>query len=762
MQAGKKRSEAEEDAEEKRAEMERRKGKVEADQDQVEESVTMAKDEFGMLKNNIESSAARLDRAFWWLDVAAWAVPVGILVLYFGGFAYYSLPIDPYGYFGITVVVPTVLFLRLLVWQVRIQASGEDVSFVQSIEESFHSLPLRRFRLGFRPTEFDEKVSKVWNQVGILSKAVQRYVPGVKDYYEGQDIVRQEKDFVVTLRNALSEYELTGNKIVEAYLSHFGPPTGEASDWIGKAANDLAETSGIPSVIIKFVHADYVGDDPARKDHWKAIIDSPKTFRSFVDVVLNSGKLPGDYRERNLSTYGGIEELMLKTTPFSLSSFLDTYNIQYYEYAAEKDSLLDAAKTYRIKTSPAMEVEIKSLVPSTFGKEKRLNALFAKASSLFGVEETILRLIFYEREAISGKKAKVWSAMKRGESELQVPPKSEGASKTTSKREEVMRHFASILMDGGLVDVPTEYSGSDTVKYVVKALSVLPDFSLPAVKSEIRQAFNSLKAEKDSLLRTLAANNIPLGEGERGEFAKLLPIGNSLDNLIESLVKFTKVKDYVILLFYYDFTAQLRKRDDYFLDIRDKPDRLSYLADVLLTKRLVSASSRTEREEADNVSNLTAYMTTIGAFSKTDIDSIFSDYGKLFEYTKGVFHFMIEQKICKDTPGSKFGTVLEQVPHPEKEFFANVIKIVMVQIKSFSEMTLTDDWLEPVALAVTTTFLVTKEDVFLGDSACRHTSSDTRAVKILYDYSCMNDDEQHKSQTERTAFAEIVKQTIGG
>ena len=760
MQADKNRSEAEDDAEEKRVEMERRKDEVTADQTQVEDSVTKAKDEFGLLKTSLHSSAARLDRAFWWLDVAAWAVPIGVFLIYFGAFAYYQLPIDPYVYFGIVVVLPTALFLRLLVWQVRLQASGEDISFIQSVKESFHSLPLRRFKLGFRPTKFDEKVSEVWTQTSTLTKAAQRYVPGVKDYYEGQDLVRKEKDFIVTLRNALAEYGLMRNESVETYLPSFGPPTGEAQDWIRKAASDLTKVSGVPPEIIKFVYADYIADDPAKRDNWKAITGNQKTFRSFVEVLLNSGKLPGDYHEENLSTYGGIEEVMLKTIPFNLSSFLDSYYIQYYEYAAEKESLLAAVKTYRVKTSPSKEASIRSLVPPTFGKEQRLNALFAKAESLFEVEGTILRLIFYEREAISAKRANVWSAMMRGESQL--PNHTPSLPKTTSRRGKVMRHFASILKDGSLLDIPTEYSRFETVEYIVRALSALPDFTLPAAKSEVRQAFNSLKEEKDSLIRTLAANNIPLGEGERKDFDKLLPIGDSLNTLIASLEQFTKVKGYVILLLYCDFTAQLRKRDDHFLEIKGKPDRLSYLADVLLNQKLVSASSRSENELGENVSNLTAYMSTIRTFSKTDIDSTFSDYGKLFQYTKGVFRFMVEQKVCKDTPGSEFGTVLDQVPHPEADFFDNLVKVAITQITSFSEITLASDWIEPVALAATTAFLVTKDDAFLGDAACRRTSNDTRAVKILYDYSCMADEEQHKSQRDRTPFAEIVKQTIGG
>jgi hypothetical protein len=764
MQAEKKRSEAEEDTEKKLAEMEHKKNKVEVSEADVGDSVTEAKAEFDALKENMQNSSARLDSAFWWLDIAGWAAPVGSLGIYFGVFFYYSLPLDPFGYAGLAIVIPMALFLRLLIWYVRLEASGQDISFVQSIKDSFHSLPGGRFRLGFRPTKIDSKVAKLWDHASVLTKAVQNYVPGVRDYYEGQDRVRNEKGFTVTLRNALAEYGLEKSDRVEAYLSRFGPSTGTDTEWIGRAASDLAVIYTIPVSIVRFAYADYVGDGPAKRDNWSAITGTPKIFQAFVDVLVNSGKLPGEYYEKGKGAYGGIEELVRKTDPFSLSSFLENYNIQYYEYAAEKDSLFDAFKTYHMKTTAAIESEIKRLVPPTFEKERRLDTLFAKASSHTGTEESILKLIFYEREAVSDKRERAWAAVKKGNDESQSSDEPQDLPNGADKEPEgALEHFTRVLVDGGLVDVPEDYSHEEATNYIVEVLRIQPDFTLPTGKSEVRQAFSSLRSEKDSLLRTLAANNIPLAEGDRAAFAKLLPVGETLSTLVTSLVNPTTVPDYIIRLFYYDFTAQPRKRDDYFGDLKQDKAKLNALAQELLNRKLVSTVERNEKEKSENAYNLAAYLLTQKEFAKPVIDSIFSDYSRLFEYSKAVLKFQRAQKVCRDDSDAGFAEVLEQVPHPEADFFSNFVHIVGVQLRQFSEIKLeAEGWLEPTALAVATSFLVTTEDVFLADVACRRTAVNSRAVKILYEYSWINEDEQHKSPTDRTPFSVAVQRAIDG
>lgn len=755
-------NEAEKEVEEKRAELERREGELKKGQSNVEDAISKTKEEFGALKENLQVSASKIDNAFWWLDLTAWVVPITTLLLYFGAFFYLGLPVDPFGYAGVTIVVSAALFLRLLIWQVRFQASGEDVSFVQSIKESVHALPLHRFKLGFRPTKLDSKLSDVWTNVSGFSTAVTtRYVPGLRDYFETQDIVRNVKGFVITLRNSLSEYGMRSNESAERYFSRFRRASGDPTEWIRKAAKELAPIYGTQASVIQFIYADYIGDDQGKKDNWKAITESKAALKSLVSILLDSEKLPGDYHAGESDTYGGIEELVLKTTPFSISSFLDSYTIQYYEFAAEKDSLLDAVRAYHIKTSPAIEAKIKSLVPPTFQREQRLNALFAKASPLVNTDATILRLIFYEREAISDKRTKVWLAMTRSESESLPTAELANGLSGLSKRRLTIRHFVTILEEGGLVEIPMEYTGLNTVEFVVKAVSYLNDYSLSAVRSQVHQAFNSIQTEMDSLIRTISANSIQIGEGERAKFTQILPVSNPLNVLIEQLSIDTRVSDYVILLLYYDFTAQHRKRDDHFIDnIRDQPKRLNSLAKELLSRRLVSSAPRTDSEEKETLSNLTTYMTTLNTFSKTDIDSVYSNYGRLFEYTKGVFRFMVNERICAESNELSFKTILELVPHPERDFFDNVVKVVTEQIKKSAESKLSADWLLPVAFATTTAFLVTKEDMFLANTACRHTSNNSKAVSILYTFSVKNDEEQYRPQLDKTPFAEIVKQTI--
>jgi hypothetical protein len=168
-----------------------------------------------------------------------------------------------------------------------------------------------------------------------------------------------------------------------------------------------------------------------------------------------------------------------------------------------------------------------------------------------------------------------------------------------------------------------------------------------------------------------------------------------------------------------------------------------------------------EREKSENISNLAAYLFTAKEFTKPVIDSIFSDYSRLFEYSRSVLDFQKAQKICGDSSSASFARVLEQVPRPETDFFANFVRMVELQLGEFSVMKL-ESWLEPTALAVATAFLVTKEDVFLADVACRRSAANSRSVKILYEHSWINDDEQHKPPTDRTTFSVAIQRAIDG
>jgi hypothetical protein len=478
--------------------------------------------------------------------------------------------------------------------------------------------------------------------------------------------------------------------------------------------------------------------------------------------------VPTEYVEKDLESYGGIEELIAKLDPFSLGSFLAAYNTQYYKFAEEKDALLDAANAYYLRITTSTETEVRRFSPSSFEEKERLRDLFIFSSVRLAVHPKILELLFYERQGLGASRQKAWAYLKKNEESGEVDREiavSEEVSELEDKK--LLSRFVALLVDRNLLDVPTAYSEAkeDVVEYIVRALQTFDDFTITQGRMKVLQFFTALESEKEAFLRTISSNNISLGEGDRKEFAKMLPVDNVLTGILQWLVQHTKVSEEVLLLFYYDYTAQVRKRDDYFSDLKKgKNGELAILARELLNRKIISVPGSYERDKEENISNLASYLFIAPKYERTEIESIFSEYSRLFRYSKTILEFLKSQKICREDSGVSFGGLLNEITQPHVDFLDQLLLATKLEIREFSlpSFHYPRDWLEPIALATVTAFLVQREDMFLSDIACRRAAGVEQAAKILYEYSWMNDEEQHKSQANRTPFVAIVERAMSG
>lgn len=766
-ETNRKRTDAEEDSARKLEAVTQGKEQINLNQQEVGVSIEKTKQEYESLKSNIEKASTALGKAYWLLDLVGWLAPIGSLIAYYAIYFYYSLP-SAFAYGGLEIALPIALILRLLVWVVRLQLRAEDISFTEGVKESIGGFIGGRFRINFQATRLDERLSRMWNYAGRMISAVRSYVPGLDQYYDGQERIRGQRSFIKTLRNALNEYGFQLRGKVESYLAEFGPLTDTELQWVEKASMDLSLIYGMPQVIFKLVYADYVNDDTERKNAWTEIRNDGKVFHSFVKMILDSGRVPTEYVERDLESYGGIEELIAKVNPFSLSSFLAVYNIQYYEFAEEKDALIDAVNAYHLRITTNTAGKIKRFPPSSFEGKERLKELFTFSSVQLTVHPKILELLFYERQGLGSSRQKAWAYLKKSEESAEVDrgtALSEEGPKPEDKK--LLSCFVALLVDRNLLDVPTAYSEAkeDVVKYIVRALQPFDDFTITRGQMKVLQCFMALESEKDSFLRTISSNNISLGEGDRKEFTKMLPVGNALTEILQWLVEHTKVPEKVLLLFYYDYTAQVRKRDDYFGELKkDNNGELVTLARELLSRKIISVHGSYEGDEEENISNLASYLYIAPKYDRIVIESVFSEYSRLFRYSKLILKFLKDQKICREDSEVSFGKLLNEIAQPHVDFLDQLRLATELKIREFSLPSFHPrDWLEPIALATVTAFLVyQREDMFLSNIACRRAASVERAAKILYEYSWMNDEEQHKSQANRTPFAAIIERAMRG
>ncbi len=331
--------------------------------------------------------------------------------------------------------------------------------------------------------------------------------------------------------------------------------------------------------------------------------------------------------------------------------------------------------------------------------------------------------------------------------------------------QQVFQQFAVFLIHGNLLDIPKAYREPirPTSEFVANTLASLDDFTLTEAKMTVSRSFATLDTEKEDLLRTLWANNVQIAEGDRTEFSKLLPAADSQNGLLLWLEKHTKVQSYVLQLFFYDFRAQNLQRDEYFSDLKADPGKIAVLSKELLSRKIISVIERDDRRREEDISNLTSYLGKVSRYDKAGIASNFSKYSRLFEYSMLILAFMKNQSICQKDAELSFEKLLTQTAISEADFLTQLqIATKLLIAESSSYPSSAAEWLEPIALAVMTVFLDESEDMFLRSAICRRVAGVVRTVKILYEYSWTNDDEQDKITADRTSLVHMIRRVIDG
>ena len=346
----------------------RKEDQIKLDEEQVGVSVQNTVNQSEFTKQTINDASNKLDKAYQLLDIAGWLVPVGAAILYYVIFYYYKLP-EAFTYGGLVIALPLFLFFRLVIWSLRIQLLGDDKSFLDCLKDSFYSFSEKHVKLKFDDNRLTQHVSSLGKQTIRMLGTVRGYVPGLDQYYSSQERLRNQQYFIQKLRNALTEYGFPIREKTEQYLSEFGPLTNTEAEWLEKATKDLAVFYGVPAVILKLVYTDYLDDDTERKNAWIEI-KKENLLSVLAKVILRSGRIPTEYVEKDLKSYGGIEELIARIDPFNLNGFLVLYNNYYYQFAEEKDALIDALKFYRLNIDPQLEIETKRFVPPSASKRR--------------------------------------------------------------------------------------------------------------------------------------------------------------------------------------------------------------------------------------------------------------------------------------------------------------------------------------------------------------------------------------------------------
>ena len=674
------------------------------------------------------------------MRLIAKVIPVTVLVVYYTVYLYqYGLVYNPLilGGFGIALIVA--VLLKVILDRLSFNLETTRNQAVEEIKNTREGLGgFLTTKLGIQPNLKRVKDSFT-NAAGygpVIISAVRDYIPALENTYKSRERMSRQLNFIKSLRNSLSVYGFEISPKANDYLSHFGPLTESEAEWIEEATEGLKPILGVSQPLLRMIYLDYAGDDEALKNTWKEIVSKPKLISELGGRLITNELVDTEYIEKNVETYGAIEELIKEDKQFNLESFRDKYNSYYIDLAKEKRTLIDGLRDYGIKINSTLEQKILKYPPPTFEPEKRQDALFAFTSEQLGLHSDAVRLAYFERESDVLKRSQVWGRMRR--------------------QHDVLSSFIMKLIDNGILEVPTHYKEDplSLKDFAVGVLEPTEDFTLAGAKRSLQLAFSSLEAEKETFLR-LMSNRIVI---DRKEFARWLESDARPKTIAKWIQEHTEIPDYVILLLYYDYIQNEEGRKKQFGSMQELK-KMQELSETLISRRFISTSGP---DTKDAILNLSLLLMKMDDYDRTEIQSKFFTYNQLLSYSKDILAFFNEQGLTKKEVKPDIDSVLKAVnldnvnPLHQEELILD--KLIETNCpKEFNSQ----EWHQPITTATLVLYLTTRQNM-LSRSACMSAGTNEKASKILYQYSRINDEEEQKGTTERTLFSEIIKNTIDG
>lgn len=406
-------------------------------------------------------------------------------------------------------------------------------------------------------------------------------------------------------------------------------------------------------------------------------------------------------------------------------------------------TLRNALTSYGFALNNKIESYLESFPSFSDKEEVWLDEVSNSLSKMMDTQAGILKVAYADYDKDDSSRKNEWSSIRAAPTAL----------------EQLITH----LFDAKLLDIPLSYreSPKPSIEFISRQLATYLDFTLSKAQVTVSRAYQALDKEKGDFLRTLTLNKIALSEEDRDEFASLLPAQDAHPSFLVWLERRTKVQSYVLQLFFLDYRGLERERDEHFAKLKQNKNDIATLSSELLTRKIVSLIEPDEKRKGKDIVNLAHYLDTISAYDRVEISSTFSRYSRLFETSKSILEFLKDQGICRKEADVLFESVLTLVP-PATDFLLQLEAATRSSILKFSSSGFATEWLQPVALAAMTVFLVDSEDLLLRSDICRRVANVERAVKILYEYSWTNEEEQDKSSADRTSLERIIRRSIDG
>ena len=759
---------------------------IKSNQQEVTSSLKETEQQMEELQGRVRKASQTLSNSFRLLRVLGWVIPITIAAIYYVALGIFNeIGFNIQTLSGIVIITPVFLALKFILWWTNIKLTDFRGS-TSNRKARPSSSESRDLEINIQSEGLAERLGRLWQSASQLVDNVGTFIPGVDEYLSGKQRVQDQRRFATSLRNALRTFGYPIGERAEWELVHFGTPEHAEADLLEHACDRLCPILGIPAEVLKLVYSDYVNNYQWQKDAWASIKAHEETVSAFTEVLLANGIVDTEYLEPSKSGYPAVISIVLSLDPFSLKDFVEKYNKYYYDYASEKETLIEAIRQYGIQLSKDTTSKIRKFVPSSFDRQldvelsqsmvvgedglpepefipngekdtpdqvafrgdKPLEELFSKVEEVMGLPAKISRVFFYERRALTKIRIKAWARLRKD---------SLG-----------MAALVDLLFgeERNILAVPGVYATDlkQAKFFVSQVIAKLDDFTLASAKTAVEATFSTLETEKKLFRFTLTSNNMQLREDLRTGFDSFLPQGETKRSIAKWISDRTKVPEDFVLLMYLDYALQVSERQELFGSL--KQSRLAELASFLTKYHIVTPvglGQISDRDEERHSENLALYLATLDDYDRKEIGVVFSKYSSLFEYAKFMVDLFKREQVFPESSSVDFALVIDNVKHFSPETLNQLQELTDLLIRKFSrDECNTDVWHQPLVLAALAFFLVRQEDYLLYRPACQRAGGVERATMILYQYSRVHDDDLQRGKIPLTTFGEIALKTIDG
>jgi len=689
-------------------------------------------------------ASSSIDKAYERLETAATVVIVAALIVLSILVLLHGFVLDT----AFIAVAASTLSPAAVIWFVlrHLRASVNLEKYaaldqVQGIARSAGRLSGHRVDLDANLASERSNVSTAWSLVQKIAGSVRAYILALDQYYTSLGRISRQQEFCITMKNAIRQYGFQIHSRIEDYFRVFGPLNDTEYEWLGECTKNLSPLFGVSPVILTLAYADFVGDRQLLNNAWSEISSNETTVAELGNLLVMHGVLEAEYLGGSPDSYGALDDLISKQASFSIEPFRSVYYDFYVGLVAEKRSLLDALRAYRIKSDSTVEDSIRNFVPDSLDRAQRLQELFSIAAREVSLPTEVISLAYYERDADPSRRIQSWDRIRA--------------------TNDTLRLLAVHLVDNGIIEVPSDYRSdrSRLVSFVSQGLASLQGFTLQEGHQRISDLFDTVDARKAHFIRALFSHKVMLSESDRHEFDCWLQDDSTYAALASHLSQKTEVHPKLLLLFLHDYLQNEKESREVFLSLRQDFRLATELAKVLLTRGVIASPQGDLRKESVDRSNLTLLLQQEDQFDPFRLQVRFDSCYRLLEYSMGLLGFLGKHKLVDNSTVADFARVVKLVSGRAERLLDQLGIIVTDFLKAGGPTTIDQDpWLSAASAAILVLFLDSREDV-LKIEACSNASSSDRSRRILYSYIRVREEDGQAARPE-TPLLIIIEKVI--